>query len=581
MQSRKPVINALNAVLDVRAGMDDAGLMKKYNISFKGLQSLFRKLVATGGLEQYEIDERRKKTTEDSVIIDVGELLLDQKHTGYASGPRTLEKSVLALSDDRSLVESVTQYLAVHDFHLVTYDVEPVDEQLIDRIKPDVILADLSLIGMESSHLLDVVGRSDHPIPVILVTESWRREHAEQGVELGAYDFVEKPVEGKALLRVIRRALEYASLMQLKRDHLQAVQDQVNEQTIEIIRTKDFLKGILDSSTLVSVILTDFAEHILFWNKGAENIFGYSVEEMVGSTMGKLFPQDRLTQDTVTEMRRAVDVGISTAYGKMNHVAKDGRVLTISLALSPMRDTIGDLLGILWMGLDVTEEVRQNKEIFKLLHEVRKTQDAAIFALAKLTESRGEETGAHLSRIQAYCRVMCNQLAKRQEHNAIMTGKFIDDLVRSSVLHDIGMVALPDSILWSPDRLHPRERELLSEHPKVGGKALEEAVTKLGEKGFLSVGMDVAYYHHECWDGSGYPFNKKGKDIPLCARIVAIADAYDDWTTGRGKKVALSHAEACSRMVEGKGSLFDPELVEVFGELENEFRKIRETISFD
>ncbi len=369
--------------------------------------------------------------------------------------------------------------------------------------------------------------------------------------------------------------------MQLKRDHLQAVQDQVNEQTIEIIRTKDFLKGILDSSTLVSVILTDFDEHILFWNKGAENIFGYTVDEMVGASMGRLFPQDRLTLDTVAEMRRAVDVGISTAYGKMNHVAKDGRVLTMSLALSPMRDMVGDLLGILWMGLDVTEEVRQNKEIFKLLHEVRKTQDAAIFALAKLTESRGEETGAHLSRIQAYCRVLCNRLSKREKYAEILTGKFIDDLVRSSVLHDIGMVALPDSVLWSPDRLHPRERELLSEHPKVGGKALEEAVKKLGEKGFLSVGMDVAYYHHECWDGSGYPFGKKGEDIPLCARIVALADAYDDLTNARGKKVALSHAEACVRIAEGKGTLFDPELVEVFEELESEFLKIRETISFD
>jgi PAS domain S-box-containing protein len=580
MQRRKPVINALNAVLDIRAGMDDAGLMKKYNISFKGLQSLFKKLVASGGLTQADIDERRRRATEDSVIIDVGELLLDPMRAAQA-GPRTLEKSVLVLSDDRSLVDSVTQYLAIHDLHVVKYDNEKVDEQLISRTKPDAVLADLSLIGMETAQLVHLLGENEQTIPVVLVADAWRREHAEQGVDQGAYDFVEKPVEGKTVLRVVRRALEYASLMQLRKDHLQAVEDQVNEQTIDIIRTKDFLKGILDSSTLVSVVLTDFGENILFWNKGAENIFGYTDDEMVGAKMGKLFPQDRLTLDTVEEMRRAVDRGIGTAYGKMNHVAKDGRVLTMSLALSPMRDMMGELLGILWIGLDVTEEVRQNKEIFKLLHEVRKTQDAAIFALAKLTESRGEETGAHLSRIQAYSRVMCNKLAKKQKYQETMTGKFIDDLVRSSVLHDIGMVALPDSILWSPDRLHPRERELLSEHPKVGGKALEEAVKKLGEKGFLSVGMDVAYYHHECWDGSGYPFGKCGEDIPLCARIVGFADAYDDMTTTRGKKLALSHEDACGRIMDGKGTVFDPELVEIFGELETEFRKIRETISFD
>ncbi len=364
MRPRKPIINALNAVLDVRAGMDDAGLMKKYQISFKGLQSLFKKLVASGGLEQSEIDERRRRSNEDSVIIDVGELLLEQKQAGPVSGPRTLEKSVMALSDDRSFVDSMTQYLAIHDFHVVKCEDECLDEQTIARIRPDVILADLGLIGLEACHLFDSVSHSDRLIPIILVTDAWRREHAEQGVELGAYDFVEKPVEGKTVLRVIRRALEYASLMQLKRDHLQAVEDQVNEQTIEIIRTKDFLKGILDSSTLVSVILTDFDENILFWNKGAENIFGYTVDEMVGAKIGRLFPHDPLTLSTREEMRRTVDVGIGTAYGKMNHVAKDGRVLTMSLALSPMRDIVGDLLGVLWMGLDVTEEVRQKQGDF-------------------------------------------------------------------------------------------------------------------------------------------------------------------------------------------------------------------------
>lgn len=581
MQRRKPVINALNAVLDIRAGMDDAGLMKKYNISFKGLQSLFKKLVVSGGLTQADIDERKRRATEDSVIIDVGELLLDPNHAGQSSGPRTLEKSVLVLSDDRSMVDSVSQYLAIHDLHVVKIDNEAVDEQLIARTKPDVVLADLSLAGMETAHLVQVLGESEQTIPIVLVGDAWHRDHAEQGIDHGAYDFVEKPVEGKTVLRVLRRALEYASLMQLRRDHLRAVEDQVNEQTIEIIKTKDFLKGILDSSTLVSMVLTDFGENILFWNKGAENIFGYTDDEMVGARMSKLLPQDRLTLDTVEEMRRAVDRGINTAYGKMNHVAKDGRVLTMSLALSPMRDMMGEVLGILWMGLDVTEEVRQNKEIFKLLHEVRKTQDAAIFALAKLIESRGEETGAHLSRIQAYCRVLCNRLAKTDKYKELMTGKFIDDLVRSSVLHDIGMVALPDSVLWSPDRLHPRERELLTEHPKVGGKALEEAVKKLGEKGFLSVGMDVAYYHHECWDGSGYPYGKSGEDIPLSARIVGLADAYDDMTTARGKKTVLSHEDASANIIEGKGTLFDPELVDIFKELESEFRKIRETISLD
>jgi PAS domain S-box-containing protein len=581
MAKRKPVIDALDAVRNIRAGVDDAALMKRYNISFQGLQSLFGKLIASGALTQAEIDERKRRGVEDSVIIDVKELLLQQDGGKHANTPRTLQKCVLALSDDRSFQESVTQYLSVHELHVAKCEDKRIDEKLLARMRPDVLLADVSLLRKQKqiSHAIETAKQADRPVPVILVADAWHRELAEEGVELGAYDFVEKPIEGKTVLRTIRRALEYAGLLQLKNDQERVLEDQLHEITLEVVRSKDFLKGILDSSTLVSVALTDLKDNILFWNKGAENIFGYLAEDMVGSNIRKIFPSDRLSQETVAQLRKVVDDGLGTASGKINHVAKDGRLLTISLALSPMREAGGELLGILWMGLDVTEEVRQNKEILKLLHEVRNTQEAAIFALAKLTESRGEETGAHLSRICAYCRELCNRLSKREKFHDTMTGKFIDDLARSAVLHDIGMVSLPDSILWSPHRLHPKERELMIQHPIVGGRALEEAVKKLGEGSFLSLAMDVAYYHHESWDGSGYPFGKKGDETPLAARIVAVADAYDDLTTAKGTKVALSHKEAVAQIVEGKGALFDPELVDAFQEAETEFHKIRETIS--
>ncbi len=118
-------------------------------------------------------------------------------------GPRTLEKSVLALSDDRSFVDSVTQYLAIHDFHVVKFEQETVDEQVIARTRPDVILADLGLDRLGSVCIFSsVLRQSERPIPVILVADAWRREHAEQGVDQGAYDFIEKPVEGRTVLRV-------------------------------------------------------------------------------------------------------------------------------------------------------------------------------------------------------------------------------------------------------------------------------------------------------------------------------------------------------------------------------------------
>jgi response regulator RpfG family c-di-GMP phosphodiesterase len=263
----------------------------------------------------------------------------------------------------------------------------------------------------------------------------------------------------------------------------------------------DLLKGMLYSSTQVSVVLTDLDQTVRFWNKGAENIFGYTAEEMIGAKVTKLYPHDEVSADVT------------------------------------------------------------------------------IFSLAKPAESRDEETGLHPARIQEYCRALSKRLAARQHHQEQMTPEFIDDLIRSSVLHDIGKVAIPDSVLNSREKFKPEDVAVMRRHPLVGGKALEDAEKRLGERSFLSIGSDVAYYHHEHWDGGGYPFGFKGQEIPLSARMVAIADVYDALTTERRYKRSFSHEEAFRIIVDGKGKQFDPELVEVFQELEAEFKRIRDQFS--
>jgi response regulator RpfG family c-di-GMP phosphodiesterase len=268
-----------------------------------------------------------------------------------------------------------------------------------------------------------------------------------------------------------------------------------------------------------------------------------------------------------------------TVLGKMEQLAKDGRLLTMSLALSPMLDRAGELQGILGIGLDVTEEVRQHKEILRLLTQVKKTQDVSVFALAKLAESRDEETGLHLIRIQKYCRTLSEALAGQERFKDVVTRDFIDDLYQSCVLHDIGKVAIPDSVLLSHDPFSAEELEIMKKHPIVGGRALEEAVKVLGEKSFLTTGMEVAYYHHERWDGTGYPFGLKGEAIPLSARIVALADVYDALTSERRYKRAFTHEESRRMIRQGKGTHFDPDLVDVFQEVEREFQNIRSSFS--
>jgi HD-GYP domain-containing protein (c-di-GMP phosphodiesterase class II) len=148
-----------------------------------------------------------------------------------------------------------------------------------------------------------------------------------------------------------------------------------------------------------------------------------------------------------------------------------------------------------------------------------------------------------------------------------MTSEFMEDVVRSSVLHDIGKITIPDAILLYPGKFTPEQHAVMRAHTVHGGNALEEAVKQLGEESFLSVGRDVAYYHHEYWDGNGYPFGLAGEAIPLSARIVAVADVYDALTTERRYKKAFTHDQARSIIRDARGKQFDPEIVDAFLEV--------------
>jgi putative two-component system response regulator len=134
-------------------------------------------------------------------------------------------------------------------------------------------------------------------------------------------------------------------------------------------------------------------------------------------------------------------------------------------------------------------------------------------------------------------------------------------------------------VLLCPGKFGPEEFAVMRRHPEIGGQALAEAVEKLGEESFLSIGSAIAYYHHERWDGTGYPFGLKGEEIPLAARIVALADVYDALTIRRRYKEAYAHEDACGIIAQGRGTHFDPAVVDAFREVQSSFREIRRKFS--
>ncbi len=213
-----------------------------------------------------------------------------------------------------------------------------------------------------------------------------------------------------------------------------------------------------------------------------------------------------------------------------------------------------------------------------LLHEKQQViaaQSATITALCTLAEIRDNETGNHIRRTQNYVRALAEHLSRNPRFHHLLDGEIIAQLYRSAPLHDVGKVAIPDAILHKPDKLTAQEWQVMRLHPEYGRDAIALAEKEIGESGnFLSFAREIAYSHHEKWDGSGYPDGLAGESIPLSARLMAIADVYDALISKRVYKPAFSHEESMQIIIEGRESHFDPDITDAAVELADTFRQI-------
>jgi response regulator RpfG family c-di-GMP phosphodiesterase len=258
--------------------------------------------------------------------------------------------------------------------------------------------------------------------------------------------------------------------------------------------------------------------------------------------------------------------------------------------ISFYREIFGPNVSEMWMrlvviclfmifGSHVQFTINKRKQAEKdLLDSYRKLQNArmaTILGLAKLAEYRDEGTGTHLERIREYAKLIAEALAGKPKYAGHITPEYVDDIYQSSILHDIGKVGIPDAVLLKPAKLTDEEFNVIKRHTTLGGDAIQAIEAKIEGRSFLALGKEIAYNHHEKWDGSGYPRGLSGEAIPLAARIIALADVYDALTTKRFYKEAYSHNKSRQIIVDLKGTHFDPEMVDVFLDLEDEFNRIR------
>ena len=241
-----------------------------------------------------------------------------------------------------------------------------------------------------------------------------------------------------------------------------------------------------------------------------------------------------------------------------------------------------DVLAGLNAGADdfVTKPFNPQEIVFRLRTGERlltlETAEMTIFAMARLAESRDPETGAHLERVRSYCRVLTEHLSRQPGFEDEIDDEYIRLIYQTSPLHDIGKVAIPDNVLLKPGRLTDEEFDLMKTHTVHGAATLEAAMSKYPNARFLRMARDIALSHHEKWDGSGYPRGRSGETIPLCGRVVALADVYDALRQKRVYKEAFTHSVARSMIIDDRGVHFDPDIVDAFVANEQQFIDIRQ-----
>jgi putative two-component system response regulator len=214
-------------------------------------------------------------------------------------------------------------------------------------------------------------------------------------------------------------------------------------------------------------------------------------------------------------------------------------------------------------------------EVTKRTKELAAIQDVTILAMASLAETRDNDTGNHIRRTQYYLQLLANYLKSHDRFRSFLSDHTINMLFKSAPLHDIGKVGIPDRILLKPGRFEPHEFEIMKTHCKLGRDAIQHAEDQLGlEVEFLKYAKEIAYGHQEKWDGSGYPEGLAGDAIPISARLMAVADVYDALISRRVYKAGMPHEKAVGIIAEGKGTHFDPDIVDAFMALTEQFREV-------
>ncbi|MCC7012597.1 MAG: HD domain-containing protein [Planctomycetes bacterium] len=421
-----------------------------------------------------------------------------------------------------------------------------------------VVVSDYEMPGQRGAELLARVREGWPETVTMLLTGVVEVDVAVEALHAGGiFRFLEKPCPREVLAHALRDGIEEyrrrreasmrASQLDFSRQCLEQfngeLESRFNEQARALVRLHRFVSELNGCESVAQVA------HVTA--EAVREVCDVGAVEVVLARRGD--GSDPCTEHSGGELGNTLEsqpiTGIEGVLGTIRVRADTARRLTESA-----RGMLASLAASCAVAARNAIRRRERDE----------AQQATIFALAKLAEQRDNETGKHLERVSEYSRLIALGLVEDGWYRELITSEWVDVLAKSAPLHDIGKVGIPDHILLKPGKLTPDEWREMRRHTELGADTLRSVISESANQPFLRMSLDIAWCHHEKWDGSGYPRGLRCEEIPLAARIVALSDVYDALTSERPYKSAWTHDAALQWILQGSGSHFDPRVVDAF-----------------
>ncbi len=348
----------------------------------------------------------------------------------------------------------------------------------------------------------------------------------------------------------------------------EAVQQRLAELAETDLKYRDLYDNIMDL-----VVLIDDEGLIHQFNSNCISLLGIPPEKLRHADIRDFIQRDRGKTDWLSHVLLQLGSNVPIRGLQLSLVSSAGELLEMEMSGSMVEIDNTAYYQLILRDISVTKSME--RKLLDAELQVGASRQAAIFGLAKLAECRDDDTGAHLSRIRSYTRILAEELALSSEYKPLINEQFIEDIGHSAVLHDIGKVGIPDAILLKPGKLTKEEYEMMKQHTIFGAEVLAAADQDRASLSFLQLGREIARSHHERWDSRGYPDGLPGREIPLAARIISLADVYDALTSSRVYKPPFSHEESRTIILQESGRQFDPIIVSAFLRREEDFKETR------